>query len=227
MSQKLKVDFHTHTSEDPYEDIDYDAFQLIDRASQLGFDALVITNHDTVTYNGELADYAESKGILLIPGTEAHFSNKHVLVLNPDFKQVPRGKTLDELGKIKSATSLIAAPHPFFPSTKSLRSNLISHLSHFDAIEFSHFYNHLINWNKKGVQVALRSKLPLIGSSDCHSLWQLGTTYSLVEAEKKLHSLIEAVKKGKIEIFTTPLSLLTMSKIVRHIFVRKWMKIHF
>ena len=68
MAQKLKVDFHTHTAEDPFENINYNAFELIDRASQKGFDALAITNHNTVTYSKELARYAETKGVLLIPG---------------------------------------------------------------------------------------------------------------------------------------------------------------
>lgn len=227
MSQKLKVDFHTHTSEDPYESIDYDAFHLIARASELGFDVLAITNHDTVTYNAGLAEYAKTKGILLIPGTEAQFSSKHVLILNPDFREPPKGKTLDDLGKLKSTTSLIAAPHPFFPSTKSLRSDLISHLSCFDAIEFSHFYNHLVNCNKKGVQLALQSNRPLIGSSDCHALWQLGTTYSVVEAEKQPLSVIDAVKKGDVEVFTNPLSLLTMCKMAIHLFIKRWMRVYF
>ncbi len=227
MVQKLKVDFHTHTDEDPYENIEYDAVQLIDRASELGFDGLAITNHDTVTYNTDLAEYARSKEILLIPGTEAHFSKKHVLILNPSFRNVPLGKSLEDLKKIKSPTSLVAAPHPFFPSAKSLKSDLASHFLLFDAIEYSHFYNHLINCNKKGLQLALRAKIPLIGSSDCHFLWQLGTTYSLVEAEKDPLSLIEAVKKGKIEVVTAPLSLLSMLKIALHLLARRWGKAHF
>lgn len=224
MSQKLKIDLHTHTAEDPCEKINYNAYQLIDKASEEGYDVLAITNHDTITYNKELSEYAREKEILLIPGTETLFSNKHVLILNPDFREVPLGKTLNDLGKIKGATSLIIAPHPFFPSSISLKSDLLSHLSFFDAIEFSHFYNHLINCNKKGVQVACDSKTPLIGSSDCHSLLQFGTTYSLIEAKKELFSVIEAVKKGEIEICTTPLSLISMARIAINLYWRRRIK---
>ena len=63
----LKVDLHTHTSEDLQDRISYNAFQLIDKAALKGFDALAITNHDFVLYNDELVEYAEKKGILLIP----------------------------------------------------------------------------------------------------------------------------------------------------------------
>ncbi len=222
MSKRIKVDLHTHTSEGPTEKISYNAFQLIDKASEDGFDVLAITNHGTITYNRKLADYASQKGILLIPGMEAEFSGRHVLVLNPGFKKVPSGLSLEDLAKFRSPASLIIAPHPFFPSSASLRSELYSYLSVFDAIEFSHYYNHLVNSNKKAVRVAHEARLPMIGNSDCHMLWQLGTTYSLVEAEKNIHSVLDAVKRGRVEIRTAPLSLLSMGRVaLRLIWMRR------
>jgi len=221
---KLKVDLHTHTAEDPYEYIKYDARQLIDRASQVGIDALAITNHNTVTYNTELAGYAEKKGILLIPGMEAVLSGKHVLIINPDFRTISQGRPLKDLEKIKNEKNLIIAPHTFFPNSKSLKSNLSSYLHFFDAIEFCHFYNHLINYNKKAVHVAEQYKKPQIGTSDCHNIWQFGTTYSLVEAEKNIPSLIKAIKKGKIEIHTIPVSLFTMGRVAANFFLYKRLK---
>lgn len=213
MSPKLKVDLHTHTAEDPYEKISYTAFQLIDRASQVGLDALAITNHNVVTYNKELVRYAENKGIFLIPGVEATFSKGHVLIINPGFNKSPFNRPLKDLAKIKNEENLIIAPHPFFPTSKSLKSDLLSHLVYFDAIEFCFYYNHFINRNKKAVIVANQHKIPLVGASDCHNIRQLGTSYTLVEAEKELLSIIEAIKKGKTEIRTTPISLIAMSRI--------------
>ncbi len=219
MSSKLKVDLHTHTAEDPYEKISYSAFQLIDRASHAGFDALAITNHNVVTYNKELIRYAENKGILLIPGIEATFSKGHVLIINPDFKKSPFNRPLKDLAKIKNEENLIIAPHPFFPTSKSLKSDLLSHLVYFDAIEFSFFYNHFVNRNKKAVLVANQHNIPLVGTSDCHNIWQLGTSYTLVEAKKELFSIIEAIKKGKTEICTAPLSLVAMFRIAMKVFL--------
>jgi len=213
MSPKLKVDLHTHTAEDPYEKISYTAFQLIDRASQVGLDALAITNHNVVTYNKELVRHAENKGILLIPGMEATFSKKHVLIINPGFNKSPFNRPLKDLAKIKNENNLIIAPHPFFPTSKSLKSSLLSHLERFDAVEFCFYYNHFINRNKKAVIVANQHKIPLVGTSDCHNIWQLGTSYTLVEAEKEILSIIEAIKKGKTEISTTPISLIAMSRV--------------
>jgi predicted metal-dependent phosphoesterase TrpH len=118
-----------------------------------------------------------------------------------------RIKTFDDLKLLKDENGLIVAPHPFFPSFSSLNSKLEEHLGLFDAIEYSHCYLPNINFNKKAEDLAKEFSLPLIGTSDAHFLWQIGTTYSLIEAEKDLESVIAAIREGKIEIVTEPLSL--------------------
>ena len=42
----LKVDLHTHTSDDPVDDVPYSTYELIDRAAQLEYHALAITLHE-------------------------------------------------------------------------------------------------------------------------------------------------------------------------------------
>ncbi len=221
MTKKLKVDFHIHTAEDPKDYIPYNSFQLIDVASRKGFDVLAITNHDSVYYNPDIVKYAENKGILLIPGMEATFSGAHVLILNPDFQINPEDRSIKELSSIKKDDNLIIAPHPFFLRFKSLDSDLITYIHLFDAIEFAQYYNRLINYNKKAIETAAEYKKPLIATSDCHFLWQFGDTFSLVEAKKDIPSIIKAVKSGKVEIFTKPISLATMAKIMTAFMLKK------
>jgi len=221
MIKKLKVDFHIHTAEDPQDYIPYNSFQLIDAASQKGFDAVSITNHNAVSYSPELVRYAEKKSIVLIPGMEATFSDVHVLIINPDFQINPKGRSLKELSSIKKEDNLIIAPHPFFPRLKSLESELLTNIHLFDAIEFAQYYNRLINFNKKAIDTASKYKKPLIATSDCHFLWQFGGTFSLVEAKKDIHSIIQAVKSGKVEIIAKPISLTTMAKIMSTFTLRR------
>lgn len=210
MKNKLKVDLHVHTSEDPFEYISYNAFELIDRAHEQEYDVLSITNHNTVTHNKEIFRHAEKKDILLIPGMEGSFSRKHVLVINPDVQKIPSEATLKDLKKYKNSKSLIIAAHPFFPGPVTLKSLLYDYISLFDAIEFCHCYNHIINFNNKAIQTAREHNKPLVGTSDAHNQWQLGKTFSLVEAEKDPLSVINAVKEGKIEIVTSPVPLTTL-----------------
>jgi predicted metal-dependent phosphoesterase TrpH len=206
LMKRLKADLHLHTKEDPEDSVKYSGRELIDQAYLKGFEVLAITNHNQIAYDNYLADYARERGILLIPGAEATIGKKHVLLLNMDYP-LHRIKTFDDLKLLKDGAGLIIAPHPFFPSFTSLNSKLEEHLDIFDAIEYSHCYLEKINFNKKAEDLAKKFGLPLIGTSDAHFLWQIGTTYSLIEAEKDLESVIAAIREGKVEIVTEPLSL--------------------
>jgi len=213
VARKLKVDFHTHTCDDPKDYIDFSAEELIDRAAERGLDALAITNHDVITLRRDLEDYAAGLDVLLIPGVELTLSNKHVVVLNPDSRKAEDFRSLDDLAAIRHDGSLIIAPHPFYPGSRCLKSKLEAHLDFFDAVEFSFFYSRFINPNRKAVKIAGATGKPLVGSSDCHNIWQVGFTYSLVKAQKTIPSIIRAVKEGRVEVATEPLSIWEMGRV--------------
>jgi hypothetical protein len=136
-----------------------------------------------------------------------------VVVVGQDLREPPSIQSLSDLAGIRSDRLLVIAPHPFFPGLKCLGSKLREYIDSFDAVEFSFFYSRLINKNKEAVALADELAKPLLGSSDCHNLWQVGYTYSLVEAEKTVPSILAAVKEGKAEVATSPLSLATMMRV--------------
>ncbi len=213
MKRKLKVDLHMHTLDGKKpEAAECTAQQLIDAAHQQGFDVLSITNHDLVTYDKYLADYAACRGILLIAGMEATIRHKHVLLYNFDFSNNHINSFYD-IEKLKAEDNLCLAPHPFYPSSASIQGKFDRYRHIFDGLEFCHFYCKQINFNKKAAEKALEYGLPLVGMSDTHMLYQLGATYSLVEAEKDVGSVIGAIKQGKLEIVSQPLGILDLSKI--------------
>ena len=76
----------------------------------------------------------------------------------------------------------------------------------FDAIEYAHLHFRFINFNNKAVAIAKKYNLPIVGTSDTHTLRQLNTTYSLVESHKTIPTIINAVKNKRVEIVTHPLS---------------------
>jgi len=132
---------------------------------------------------------------------------KHVVYLNiEEFKDI-KVKTISELKKYKNEKSVIIAPHPYFPTFYALNSKLEEYIDIFDAIEYTHFYFKRINFNKKAQEKAEKYNLPLVGVSDAHFLRQIGTTYSLVEAEKNPEAVIKAIKENKIEVVTEPLEI--------------------
>ena len=208
----LKADLHLHTAEDPLDRIRYTAKELISKAADESFDVISITNHHQMTFNQDLLSYARERGILLIPGIEMTIQRRHVLVLNPP----PHKKCSDffSLSKLRRPETLIIAPHPYFPGTYSLNGYLLKHRNLFDALEYCHFYSPMINFNQKAVEVSQSFGFPLVGNSDAHFLSQLGTTYSLIYAEKNLEAIFAAIRQNNIEIASRPLKHFEMGSIV-------------
>jgi hypothetical protein len=97
----------------------------------------------------------------------------------------------------------------------------LKNLELFDALEYCHFYSPRINFNDKAVAVSKSYGVPLVGNSDTHFLPQLGTTYSLVHAEKDPEAIFEAIRQKKIEIITRPLSHLEMGTFLGRFFSMK------
>ena len=207
----LKADLHLHTAEDPLDRVRYTAKELISKAAHEKFDVISITNHHQMTFNRDLLSYAQERGILLIPGVEMTIQRRHVLVLNP-----PPYKLCTDfhsLSKLCRPETLIVAPHPYFPGSYSLNGYLLKHLDLFDALEYCHFYSSMINFNQRALEVCQTLGFPLVGNSDAHFLSQMGTTYSLIYAEKNLDSIFAAIRANRVEVVTRPLNHLEMGSI--------------
>ncbi len=214
----LKADLHLHAKEDRGDRIEYTAKELIDKAAEKGFDVLSLTFHirhlDGERFFDEINNYAKEKGILLIPGTEAAIEGKHVLMYNFLEEELNNLKHFEDIYKLNRNNKLIIAAHPYFKKKSCLGKNLIKYIDLFDGIEFSFFYNRLINFNKKAIKVAKKHNKTLIANSDCHFLELFGRNYTLIDSKKDVNSVIEAIKKGKVEIKSKPISILQLFKIL-------------
>jgi len=207
---RLKCDFHIHTSEDPRHQLSYSAKDLIERAAQLGYDAISITNHNTVTYSSELAEFAAGKGVLLIPGVEATVMGKHVLIYGVDQMAENWGKlTFFDLKRIKAKGAFVIAPHPFYPNYNCLGGFLKRFPRLFDAVEYSHLYIKKVNFNLRAQRFARNNGMSLIGLSDAHSLKQLDFTFTLIDAPKDPASIFQAIRDGRTTIVTRPAKVFT------------------
>ncbi|MBI3932372.1 MAG: PHP domain-containing protein [Acidobacteria bacterium] len=201
----LKADFHIHTREDPHDFIRYTAVELLVAAARQGFDVLAFTCHNKRIHTEDLRQRAEDLGILLIPGAEAAIEGKHTLLLDMPYGRW-RVRTFEHVRDLRRCGGLVIAPHPFFPAPKCLNGKLRENLDVFDAVEFSHFYTRTVDFNRRAVDYARRMGLPLVGTSDCHRLWQLGTTYSLVDAEARtIPAVFAAIRAGRVRVVTAPL----------------------
>jgi predicted metal-dependent phosphoesterase TrpH len=202
----LKIDLHTHTADDPVDRIPYTTTQLIDRATELGYSALAVTLHDRQLDIRPLMSYAAERGIVLIPGIERTIQGRHVLLLN--FTRAAEDvQSFADLERLRRRQpGLVIAPHPFFPSSTCLRSDLDRYADLFDAVEWNAMYTASLNFNRRAEQWAVGRGKPMVGNGDVHRLRQLGTSYSLVDAAPDPGAICDAVKAGRVRVETRPLA---------------------
>jgi predicted metal-dependent phosphoesterase TrpH len=198
----LKADLHTHTADDPDDGghmVHHSAQTLIEEAAKEEYEVLSITNHNQLLWSRELEKFAVEKGVVLVPGVEATFSGKHVLLYNfLDYD--PSWNDPYFVRKRKGEEQMVIAPHPFFPLSTALRDHFFRWLDIFDAIEYSSLSLPRFDPNRKAERVARECGVPMVGNSDLHFLYQLGRCYSLVYAEKNRESVIHAIKAGNVKL---------------------------
>lgn len=217
----LKVDFHMHTRDCVYDGVKHSTCQLIDRAAKLQFKVLAITNHRYVIFSECWREYAEERGILLLPGVEANIEKRHVLIINAD-RDADRLRSFADLAVYRrSHPVLIIAPHPFYPGFICLRKKLLEHIELFDAVEYNSFYLKTWNPNLAALKFSQEHHLPLLGGSDTHHLSQLGKTHSMIQAEQNLDSIFQAIRAGKVRVVTQPMRTLSAVTLLTRLRIRQ------
>ena len=204
----LKVDFHLHTAEDPVDRITHSATDLVAHAASLGYGALAITPHDGQFSDPRVRAYARDLGIVLVPGIERTVEGSHVLLLNFPDTAVESVRTFEDVTRLKAQhDGVVIAPHPFFPDTTCLRSDLARHADLFDGVEWSYFWTHGINFNTRAARWAEAHGKPILGNSDLHDLRQLGRTFSLIDAEPDPAAICDAIRHGRVVMRTQPVPI--------------------
>jgi len=216
----LKVDLHIHTADDPVDRIPYTTTDLIDRAAQLGFDAVAVTLHERQLDLAPFESYAAERGLVLIRGVERTIEGKHVLLLNFD-RGADELDTFADLARFKADDAnrdgLVIAPHPFFPSPFCLWSDLHRYADLFDAVEYNAMFTRQLNFNRIAERWAAQRGKPMIGNCDVHHLRQLGTTYTLVDAPRDAGAICAAVAAGRVSVVSRPLAWTEAAGIMAHL----------
>lgn len=205
----LKVELHAHTDEDPADAIPHSTAQLIDHAATLGYGALAVTLHDRYFDPAPWRSYAADKSVVLLSGIERTIHRRHVLLINfpPECADVA---SFEELARLKSSTNgLIVAPHPYYPTISALGRSLDVHAALIDAVEINAMHVRWLNFNRRAERWARAHGKPLVGNTDLHVLDQMGTTYSLVDAPPDPDAICEAIRAGRVEVRSTPLTSLS------------------
>lgn len=216
----LKVELHSHTADDPRDRIPYSTAELIDRAARSGYDALAVTLHDRQLDLSRWRDYAAERDIVLIPGIERTVQGKHVLLLN--FQSGTEDvRSFADLAELKRSQrgGLVVAPHPYFPAPSCLWGLLEDHADLFDAVEVNGMFTESVDFNAPARRWARATGKPLVGNGDVHRLAQLGSTYSLVDAEPHPDAICAAIVAGRVDVVARPHSWRTVGRILSELFL--------
>lgn len=213
----LKASLHIHTFEDKLEGhlIKYNVYELIDWASELGFNVLGLTCHKQFVYRDDYVNYAAAKGILLLLGIELtmkKIKRNDLVVLNINPKQAGEIEKISSFKKLadykkKHPEIFVLAAHPLADRRFSMgRRKLVKNMELFDSIEHCWFYSRrLFNPNKKTKKITEEFNKPFLATSDAHFLKYFNTDYVLVDADQlDPASFFTAIKRGRFTNVTRP-----------------------
>ena len=183
----LKIDFHVHTCYSS--DSSITLKEVVVFAKKRGLDGVAITDHNTV--KGALK--LKTEDILVIPGIEVSTREGHLLGMNIT-AQIPSKLGIAEtVQRIHEAGGVAVAPHPFaFYKSPPSRS-----IGCYDAVEVMNAssvpFSVLTCLNKRFAEELC---LPQTGGSDSHYAPEIGSAYTIVDADSEIDEVVAALKRG-------------------------------
>jgi len=181
----------------------------------VGLDAIAVTWHRKICSSPEAFAYAQSRGILLIPGMEADVDErKHLVVLNVAEGDLPGTPSWEEIRALRARKPgvLVLAPHPFYPHPSCLGGVLNEHVDCIDAVEWCMVHvgwlpSH-VNPNLRAARWAKQHGKPMVACSDAHTLAAIGKNASTVEADTlTTEAVLAGIRAGRVSFHRRSLEM--------------------
>ncbi|MDG6221859.1 MAG: CehA/McbA family metallohydrolase [Candidatus Bathyarchaeota archaeon] len=183
----LKIDFHVHTCYSKDSSITLE--QVVSFAKKRGLDGVAITDHNSV----EGALKLKTKEIIVIPGIEVSTLQGHLLGINLT-TPIPAKLSMEEtIQQIHEAGGIAVAAHP----TAFYKSPATRKVTSYDAVEVMNAasipFSVLTHYSRK---FAEQLNLPQTGGSDSHYAPEIGSAYTVVDADPNIDEIAKAVIRG-------------------------------
>jgi len=189
----LKIDLHMHTCYS--EDATTTLKEVLYYAKKNGLDGVAVTDHETLKGALKLAKKSQ---LIIIPGLEVETQGGHILALNITTLIPPKLSIAETVQKIHDAGGVAVIAHPAAVLKTGLGQKITSN-SNLDAVEvinsaaFPFFLSTYL-----GRRLAEKLNLPQTAGSDAHHAAEIGTAYTLVDADSNTDDVAEAIRKGAI-----------------------------
>lgn len=198
------IDIHNHTIYRSYDSV-LKPEELIDRAKQLGLDAVCITEHDFFWEPGAVEEFAVEHGFLVLPGVEINTEDGHILVFGLERYIYGMHKTaflkriVDEVG----GAMILAHParRRLYPEDTVEAAVARAYQSGvFELVDGIEILNSRATDAENNFAASLNQKLGLraTGGSDSHGAWEVGRCATVFEQPVTcLQDLITEIKEGR------------------------------
>jgi predicted metal-dependent phosphoesterase TrpH len=196
---RLKVDLHTHT--DLSKDGGQSPDELVEAAISHGFDAIAVTDHNTVEGSLRAEHYAKGR-IIVFPGQETMTDKGEIVVLNVR-ETLPTKMDLEETVRLaREKGGFVIVPHPFDLMRKGIGDNMDRILEHVDAIEAFNSRTIWTRFNRRAMEYAKSMGKPTVAGSDSHFPDEIGKTYMLVSSSRDPKDILSSILAGRVELVT-------------------------
>ncbi|MGA9402290.1 PHP-associated domain-containing protein [Haladaptatus sp.] len=198
----VRIDPHVHSegSYDAHDSIEL----LLEQASDIGLDAIVITDHDVIEESRRAAELAAEYGLIGIPGVEVSTGDGHLLAIGVDERPTPRQSLGATVKDVHELGGVAIVPHPFQWSRHGVRKR---DLVACDAIEVYNSWLFTGYKNRRAGAFADEHGYPGIAASDAHTASMVGRAYTELtidgvsnKSEIDCDTIVEAFRSGTTEI---------------------------
>jgi predicted metal-dependent phosphoesterase TrpH len=172
----MKGDFHIHSHYSP--DSLSDVRTILKVSKKLGFDAISVTDHESLRGSLEAKGMAKEFGIEVVLGMEINTDKGDILALyiGEEVKETIWDEVIDA---VHSQGGITVIPHPF-RGHRDVRA--IS--ERVDLIEV-HNGRGSVEENKNSLEMALELKKPILAGSDAHFWTEIGNSVNEFEDLRK------------------------------------------
>ncbi|MFC7136314.1 PHP-associated domain-containing protein [Halobaculum litoreum] len=171
----LRIDPHVHSaaSYDGHDPVEL----LLEQASEIGLDGIVVTDHDEIEASLRAAALAPDYGLVGIPGVEVSTAAGHLLAIGVE-ERPPPGRPFDEtVATVRDAGGAAVVPHPFQRTRHGVRRR---HIGDCDGIEVYNAWLFTGYRNRRARRFAAARGLPGVAASDAHHARYIGRAFTEV-----------------------------------------------
>lgn len=191
----MRADLHIHSRHSP--DSSLTPAQIAQIAKASGLQALALTDHNTVSGHGEMAEACRTEGLLFIPGIEVTTLQGHVLAYGVHSAPKEGRSAVETIEEIHALGGIASAAHPERVYTGL--STAVVRAARFDAVEAFNSQS-AAHHNVAARQVAAELRLPVTGGSDAHDPSRVSRGYLSMELQpESLDGAIDQILKGHNE----------------------------